>query len=219
MKRVRVMNERIAMIFKIRKIYTLYYNIRYRLIRKRVISLILYKGTKVKIYKSCDLNIEGKLFLGNPFTNKFYQGCKYTTLLNCNAGSNINIQGNVSFGPECRIVVEKEAELTIKGETYFSAENKILVYNRVIIGEKCNISWNVTIMDSNGKMIDNKNPHGEVKIGNKVWIGTNSIILKDTIIGDNCIIAANSVVKGVFPENCLIGGNPAKVLRKDVQWC
>ena len=187
MKRVRVMNERIAMIFKIRKIYTLYYNIRYRLIRKRVISLILYKGTKVKIYKSCDLNIEGKLFLGNPFTNKFYQGCKYTTLLNCNAGSNINIQGNVSFGPECRIVVEKEAELTIKG--------------------------------SNGKMIDNKNPHGEVKIGNKVWIGTNSIILKDTIIGDNCIIAANSVVKGVFPENCLIGGNPAKVLRKDVQWC
>lgn len=58
-----------------------------------------------------------------------------------------------------------------------------------------------------------------MKIGNKVWIGTNSIILKDTIIGDNCIIAANSVVKGVFPENCLIGGNPAKILRKDVQWC
>lgn len=51
-----------------------------------------------------------------------------------------------------------------------------------------------------------------VTIGNNVFIGTKAIILKGTTIGDNCIIGAGSVVKGVFPEGVVIAGNPAKVI-------
>lgn len=53
---------------------------------------------------------------------------------------------------------------------------------------------------------------GKIKIGNNVFIGINSIILFNTTIGDNCIIGAGSVVRGHFPENSVIVGNPARVV-------
>lgn len=51
---------------------------------------------------------------------------------------------------------------------------------------------------------------GRIKIGNNVFIGLNSIILPNTEIDDNCIIAAGSVVKGKFEANSIIAGVPAK---------
>ena len=55
-------------------------------------------------------------------------------------------------------------------------------------------------------------------IGNKVWIGCNVTILKNTFVGNNCVIAAGSVVKGTFPDNTLIAGNPAKAVKQNVDW-
>jgi acetyltransferase-like isoleucine patch superfamily enzyme len=55
---------------------------------------------------------------------------------------------------------------------------------------------------------------GKIKIGNNVFIGDNCTILPNTIIGDNCIIGAGSVVRGRFPENSVIIGNPAKLVMK-----
>lgn len=55
---------------------------------------------------------------------------------------------------------------------------------------------------------------GKIKIGNNVFIGNSCIILPNTIIGDNCIIGAGSVLRGKFPENSVIFGNPAKVVLK-----
>jgi acetyltransferase-like isoleucine patch superfamily enzyme len=53
---------------------------------------------------------------------------------------------------------------------------------------------------------------GKIKIGNNVFIGINCTILPNTLIGDNCIIGAGSIVRGKFPDNSVIVGNPAKIL-------
>jgi acetyltransferase-like isoleucine patch superfamily enzyme len=53
---------------------------------------------------------------------------------------------------------------------------------------------------------------GTIKIGNNVFIGNNCTILPNTTIGDNCIIGAGSTIRGQFPENSVIVGNPAKVV-------
>ncbi len=55
---------------------------------------------------------------------------------------------------------------------------------------------------------------GTISIGDNTFIGINSIILYDTQIGANSIVAAGSVVKGKFPEGSVIMGNPAKVIMK-----
>jgi acetyltransferase-like isoleucine patch superfamily enzyme len=52
----------------------------------------------------------------------------------------------------------------------------------------------------------------DIKIGDNVFIGMNSIILPGTIIGNNVIIGAGSVVRGSIPDNCVIAGNPAIVI-------
>ncbi len=52
-----------------------------------------------------------------------------------------------------------------------------------------------------------------VVIGNNVWLGKNSIILKGVTIGDNSIIAAGAVVTKNVPPSCISGGNPAKIIK------
>ena len=52
-----------------------------------------------------------------------------------------------------------------------------------------------------------------VKIGKNCWIGAKVTILDGTIIGDNSVVAAGAVVRGQFPDNCVIGGIPAKIIK------
>lgn len=53
---------------------------------------------------------------------------------------------------------------------------------------------------------------GKVKIGNNVFIGMNTIILKGVSVGDNVIIGAGSLVNKNIPDNCVVAGNPAKII-------
>ncbi|PVY43034.1 transferase family hexapeptide repeat protein [Pontibacter virosus] len=105
--------------------------------------------------------------------------------------------------------------------------NKVATNNNVFlcsakyieIGNSTRIGQNVTIMDHEAHDIDPLKRSkiggiGEVIIGENVWIGNNVVILKDTVIGKNTIVAAGAIVKGNFPENVIIGGVPAKVLKK-----
>jgi acetyltransferase-like isoleucine patch superfamily enzyme len=62
--------------------------------------------------------------------------------------------------------------------------------------------------------IKNADVFGTIKIGNNVFIGNNCTILPGTTVGDNCIIGAGSVVRGSFPEDSVIVGNPSKVVMK-----
>ena len=53
-------------------------------------------------------------------------------------------------------------------------------------------------------------------IGNNVWIGTEARICKGVTIGDNAIIAANAVVTKDVPANAIAAGNPAKIVKTDI---
>lgn len=57
-------------------------------------------------------------------------------------------------------------------------------------------------------------PAKPIKIGKNCFIGCNSIILKGTVLGDGCVVGAGAVVSGQFEDNCVIAGNPARVIRR-----
>lgn len=54
----------------------------------------------------------------------------------------------------------------------------------------------------------------EIIIEDNVWLGNYVTVLPGTIIGKNSIVGAGSIVKGIFPENVIIQGNPARIIKK-----
>ena len=90
-------------------------------------------------------------------------------------------------------------------------------FETISIGKNCWIAKNVGIITANH---DLKNPdlHSigkKVIIGDKCWIGMNSVILPGVILGENTIVGAGSVVTKSFEKgHCVIAGNPAKIIKK-----
>ena len=86
---------------------------------------------------------------------------------------------------------------------------------KIEIGEKTTITHETIILchDASPTKIGLGAEFGNVKIGNNVFIGTRTIILGGTTIGDNSIIGAGSVVKGKIPPNEIWVGNPARFLK------
>ena len=87
------------------------------------------------------------------------------------------------------------------------------------IGDDVQITEDVTILTHGYDWSVLKGVYGEVlgssggvKIGNNVFIGMKTTILKGVHIGNNVIIGANSLVNKDIPDNCVAAGNPAKVI-------
>jgi acetyltransferase-like isoleucine patch superfamily enzyme len=141
-------------------------------------------------------------------------------VLRKNAG--MVIDGSVSAGRGVRIVVNNNAKLSIGDGTYFAGDDKIYAMKEIRIGKKCAISWGVTIIDtdfhnhySDGIINDATKP---VIVEDNVWIGCNVTVLKGVRIGNGAIIAAGSVVtKDVSPKS-LVGGNPARLIKTNIDW-
>lgn len=95
----------------------------------------------------------------------------------------------------------------------------------VIIGNNCMLSWNIhifasdfhTIYDAKTKKLLNWGK--EIIIGDNVWVAMDCTVLKNSFIAKNCVVGASAVVAGKFTEeNCVIAGNPAKVVKRGVAW-
>lgn len=88
---------------------------------------------------------------------------------------------------------------------------------KIIIGDHCLITHGCYILSHDGAahVIDPKdNGQGKVVIGNHVFIGVNSVILRDVTIGDHAIIGAGAVVNKDIPSGAIAVGNPVKIIRK-----
>ncbi len=139
------------------------------------------------------------------------------TTLTAGENSTCDLSG-VIFGRGCMISVRPGALLRIGQNSYIGDRGLIAVSKSLEIGADCAISWGITILDDDGHVLENAEPCLPIRIGNHVWIGCNVTVLKGSTIGDGSVVAAGAVVSGQFPEKCLIGGVPAKILRQNIQW-
>lgn len=107
--------------------------------------------------------------------------------------------------------------VTIGKNTMISMGAKIDTHRgKVIIGDNCLITHGVKILSHDGasRMIDiNDFGNGEVRIGNNVFVGVNSVVLKGITVGDNSVIGAGSVVIKDVPPCSVVAGNPAKIIK------
>lgn len=95
---------------------------------------------------------------------------------------------------------------------------------RITIGEDCMFSGDVrfdvsdmhSIMDrATGERI---NKARDITIGDHVWLGHGVMVLKGCQIGGGSVVGAKSLVGGVIPENVVVAGVPAKIIRENVEW-
>lgn len=134
---------------------------------------------------------------------------------NIKIGDNVKIAKNVSAYGSCSNLLE------IGAGSYIGMNSILNGYaDKLIIGYNVSIAQNVNIMVDSGPnasmLLQRIYPigHGPVSIGNHVWIGASTIIMPNVTIGDFSIIAAGSFVNRSFSEYSIIGGVPAKLIRK-----
>lgn len=87
----------------------------------------------------------------------------------------------------------------------------------VMIGDGCQIGHNVVFATLNHGIAPEDRCHtypAPIVLGKNVWVGSNAIILPGVMIGDNAIVGAGAVVTKDVEKNTIVGGNPAKLIRK-----
>lgn len=105
------------------------------------------------------------------------------------------------------------------GENFYSNYDCLLLdICPIIIGDNAMLAPGVHIYSATHPLDPKERNSGKeygkpVKIGNNVWIGGRSVIAPGVTLGDNVVVAAGSVVTKSFPDNVVIGGNPAKIIK------
>lgn len=136
--------------------------------------------------------------------------------------------GNVFFKGECHIaegcVIDIDGGVLTLGKRFSANRNCWISCNKSIsFGEEAMLGWGTRFFDANGhKVFKNgveKDSYKPIVIGNHVWIGSESHILKGATIPDNSIVAYGSVVTKQFQKpNSIIGGETASFVQDGIMW-
>ncbi|WP_455543081.1 sugar O-acetyltransferase [Intestinibacter sp.] len=106
--------------------------------------------------------------------------------------------------------------INIGKQVFINAGCKFQDQGGITIGDGTLIGHNVVLATLNHNMNPQKRGNlipAPIKIGKNVWIGSNSTVLSGVTIGDGSIIAAGAVVTKDVPENVVVGGVPAKIIK------
>ncbi|WP_345291134.1 acyltransferase [Flavobacterium hankyongi] len=155
-------------------------------------------------------------------------GMSYIGFMHKTHRTYLNIQGKLklngpySIGRGCRFDIAEKAVMSIGKGGYINVNSTFIIMHGLTIGDYCVISWDCQFLDEDFHDIDYEGKTitpNEITIGNNVWIGCGVKIYKGSVVPDGCVIAANSIVRGVFTkQNTLIAGHPAKVIKEEINW-
>jgi acetyltransferase-like isoleucine patch superfamily enzyme len=145
------------------------------------------------------------------------------------AGSNVRVIGNGTLSVGDGVVVQHGAQVAVFGRLAIGDATSIGNHfhcnakGSVTIGARCELSWRVTIMDTDFHRIteldgSEKPMHAPVVIGDHVLIGAGATILKGVTIGDGAVVGAGSVVTRDVPAGWIVAGNPAREIREIRDW-
>lgn len=155
------------------------------------------------------------------------QDLKYSRTI-WSVGGGILINGVFSIGRGCRICIGKNGIIKFGDNFRCTGDSSIFCYKKISFGDDCLLSWDIQIMDTDFHVIRNQqqrriNDDGEIKVGNRVWIGCRSTILKGVSIPSGSVIAAESIIsssKAMTIDNSVYGGvgNDLVLLKDKIKW-
>jgi acetyltransferase-like isoleucine patch superfamily enzyme len=191
---------------------TLYWSLRFRG------WCVLARGTQLKVGKGSKFHIPAGSFLIIGFNHVTPVPCSIHT----GKYAKFSVRGTVQLCKGVRVYISDGAHLEMGPSTFMNDCTAVTCYEHIKMGPRSGLSWNTNVIDGNvHELILDGNPQprsAPIIIADDVWIGTGAIILGGVNIGSQAIIAAGSVVTSDVPSNAVVGGNPARVIRKDASW-
>lgn len=144
------------------------------------------------------------IFIGN--FKRIFIGKKVRIMTNSrievvDKNASIVFEDNISIAQNLHIISGGNQELRIGKNTTFSAN--VFVTNVDHEYQKIDIH-----------IMEQKLIYNETKIGENCFIGYGAVIQAGTILGKQCIVGSNSVVRGTFPDYCVIVGIPARIIKR-----
>lgn len=152
---------------------------------------------------------------------------KYSTELSLTGPIIIENQGTIEIGryttlrsswhkPISFSVTSPQGRLLIEDQVFINWGVNIGVASQVVIGARSLIGDDALIYDTDWHSLDGTDNAVETaptRIGRGVWLSARTVVLRGVTIGDNTVVAANSVVTSDLPNNVLAAGAPARIIR------
>jgi acetyltransferase-like isoleucine patch superfamily enzyme len=114
-----------------------------------------------------------------------------------------------------------EGEVRIGAKTVLGQECTISAFQHVSIGRECIVADRVMLIDFDHGVVEVERPirlqgiyKRDVRVGHNVWIGYGACFLRGVTVGDNAIVGTSSVVTKDVPPDAVVGGVPARLIRR-----
>ncbi|MBI4944284.1 MAG: acyltransferase [Actinobacteria bacterium] len=128
------------------------------------------------------------------------------------------LRANMRVGQDARIVLGRNVSATSR--VGFSAVEG----TTVTVGDDVMFASDIQLRADDGHPIFDvrtgrrANPARPITVGDHVWVGWGAVLLAGTTVGDGSVVGMHAVVKGRVPNNCVVAGVPARVVRRDIAW-
>ncbi len=136
----------------------------------------------------------------------------------------IEFQGKARLGHGFKVSVGPNGRIVFGNNFRISAESAIVAIKEISFGNNVLLSWDILVMDNDfHKIIDQNstqiNIPKPIALGNDIWVGCRTTILKGVAIADNNVIAAGSLIsKSITESGNVIGGNPPAIIKRQIRW-
>ena len=174
--------------------------------------------TRLCIRRDAQIINNGYFALGIK-SDEFFPSTKHCQL-DMDENSKLTINGSVKTGRGVIIGLHKNARVELGKNLRVNSNSTIISSLSIRIGDDTIISWDVEIIDTDFHRMSREGAvvSAPIEIGNHVFVGRRTMVLKGVKVGDGAVIGAGSVVTRDVPANCLVAGVPARVIRENVNW-
>lgn len=175
---------------------------------------VIYSAIRVELYKICR---------GKDFSSNIVERFSPDVVLEFNKGSKVKLGKMIRIHSGSKVKVRSGAKLIIGNNVKINYYCIIACQDEIRIGDGTEFGPSVYLYDHDHdyKKGFSSNSDEEcykkapITIGEKCWIGANSVILRGTVIGNNCVIGAGCVVSGKIPDGTVLVQKRNNILKEN----